>query len=195
VITDFPLNNNTLRSIANLTYFTNENQANSNPMTNNGNTTDETNLINTLTKIIISKFNTTYSNRLPPSGADFVNMKFDKYNATGTWNASILLGKDFNFSAQINLQKINEGNKPLFIKFESRAPNEVTMIQGRNDSILVNGIGEVKLGKNNFRTPVVFIFSNMKDIFLYLPTSLRDVSNPDISLVGKIDKNKLNKIQ
>lgn len=194
MIPDFPIDNNSLKSVTNLTSFTNEIKSNSNAITGTGNVTDDTNLINTLTKIIISKFNTTSSNRLLPSSSDFVNMKLHKYNATGTWNASIVHGEEFNFSAQIKLEKINEGIRPLRINLESSAPDKVTIIQGRNESILVNGIGEVKLGNNKFRSPILFIFSNMKDIYIYLPTSLRDVSNPDISLIGKIDTDNQKKI-
>ena len=192
LIKAFPLKNISLFSISNLTYHTNENQANINSTTAVPNLTDDTSLINTLTKIIISKFNTSYPDSPLSLGSNFLDMKVDRYNATGTWNASILQGRDVNFSAQIHLQKVNKAINTYFIKLKSNARDKVDIIQGKNDSILINGIGEIKIEKNTFKIPVVLVLSKMKDIYLYLPTSLRDISNPDLSLAGKIDKNKMN---
>ena len=119
------------------------------------NLTDDTSLINTLTKIIISKFNTSYPDSPLSLGSDFLDMKVDRYNATGTWNASILQGRDVNFSAQIHLQKVNKAINTYFIKLKSNARDKVDIIQGKNDSILINGIGEIKIEKNTFKIPVV----------------------------------------
>lgn len=157
LIKAFPLKNISLFSISNLTYHTNENQANINSTTAVPNLTDDTSLINTLTKIIISKFNTSDPDTPLSLGSDFLDMKVDRYNATGTWNASILQGRDVNFSAQIHLQKVNKAINTYFIKLKSNIRDKVDIIQGKNDSILINGIGEIKIEKNTFKIPVVFL--------------------------------------
>ena len=148
------------------------------------------NLIDTLSKMVISALRHSNSNLSLQSSSTTSPYSNDLtgQSVAGHWNASILGKRTANFSGAINIQNLVESSSTRYILNLEPTPKEINYLDaGSNLTVIVKGNAKVNIENTESDVPILLIIHNMKEIYLLLIKNSESISD-NLFVYGKITK-------
>jgi hypothetical protein len=148
------------------------------------------NLIDTLSKMVISALRHSNSNLSLQSSSTTSPYSNDLtgQSVAGHWNASILGKRTANFSGEINIQNLVESSSTRYILNLEPMPKEINYLDaGGNLTVIVKGNAKVNIENTESDVPILLIIHNMKEIYLLLIKNSESISD-NLFVYGKITK-------
>jgi hypothetical protein len=148
------------------------------------------NLIDTLSKMVISALRHSNSNLSLQSSSTTSPYSNDLtgQSVAGHWNASILGKRTANFSGEINIQNLVESSSTRYILNLEPTPKEINYLDaGSNLTVIVKGNAKVNIENTESDVPILLIIHNMKEIYLLLIKNGESISD-NLFVYGKITK-------
>jgi len=148
------------------------------------------NLIDTLSKMVISALRHSNSNLSLQSSSTTSPYSNDLtgQSVAGHWNASILGKRTANFSGEINIQNLVESSSTRYILNLEPTPKEINYLDaGSNLTVIVKGNAKVNIENTESDVPILLIIHNMKEIYLLVIKNSESISD-NLFVYGKITK-------
>ena len=148
------------------------------------------NLIDTLSKMVISALRHSNSNLSLQSSSTTSPYSNDLtgQSVAGHWNASILGKRTANFSGEINIQNLVESSSTRYILNLEPTPKEINYLDaGSNLTVIVKGNAKVNIENTESDVPILLIIHNTKEIYLLLIKNSESISD-NLFVYGKITK-------
>ncbi|MGA8405020.1 MAG: hypothetical protein WB664_09405, partial [Nitrososphaeraceae archaeon] len=148
------------------------------------------NLIDTLSKMVISALrhsNTNLSLQSSSTSSQYSN-DLTGQSVAGHWNASILGKRMANFSGVLNIQNLIESSSKRYILNLEAMPKEINYLDtGGNLTVIVKGNAKVNMENTESDVPILLIIHNMKEIYLLVIKNSESISD-NLFVYGKITK-------
>ena len=148
------------------------------------------NLIDTLSKMVISALrhsNTNLSLQSSSTSSQYSN-DLNGQSVVGHWNASILGKRTANFSGMINIQNLIESGSKRYILNLEPMPKEINYLDnGGNLTVIVKGNAKVNMENTESDVPILLIIHNMKEIYLLVIKNNESITD-NLFVYGKITK-------
>lgn len=148
------------------------------------------NLIDTLSKMVISALrhsNTNLSLQSSSTSSQYSN-DLTGQSVAGQWNASISGKRTANFSGLIKIQNLIESSSKRYILNLEPMPKEINYLDtGGNLTVIVKGNAKVNIENTESEVPILLIIHNMKEIYVLVIKNSESIYD-NLFVYGKITK-------
>src|SRR4029079_15665338 len=148
------------------------------------------NLIDTLSKMVISALrhsNTNLSLQSSSTSSQYSNELIGQ-SIAGQWNASISGKRTANFSGMISIENLMESSSKKYVLNLEPTPKEINYLDtGDNLTVIVKGNAKVNVENTESEVPMLLIMHGMKEIYLLLLSNSDSIPD-NLFVYGKITK-------